>query len=103
MENFATTYPLVYFDGDQKYDKGHVKVHSLLAYKWFQVMVAQLTGIPPNQQSITFICKWTKRQRLLVNENTNFGIILNQHNPNREKDCYFKKPKKDKKGGKGGG
>ncbi|GLJ55676.1 hypothetical protein SUGI_1195970 [Cryptomeria japonica] len=107
MEDLATAYPLVYFDGDQKYDKGHVGVHSLLAYRRFQVMVTQLTGIPPNQQSIAFICRRSKRQRLPVNENTNFGIILNQHNPNREKDCYFlvsvKKPKKDKKGGRGGG
>ncbi|KAH9317342.1 hypothetical protein KI387_019111 [Taxus chinensis] len=107
MESFATAYPLVYFDGDQKYNKGHVGVHSLLAYRRFQAMVAQLTGIPPNQQSTVFVCRRTKRQRLPVNENTNFNIILNQHNPNREKDCHFlvsvKKSKRDRKGGKGGG
>jgi len=43
-----------------------------------------------------------KRQKLPVNENTNFNIILNQHNPTRERDAHFlisiKKSKKDRKG-----
>lgn len=43
-----------------------------------------------------------KRQKLPVNENTNFCIILNQHNPSRERDAHFlvsiKKSKKDRKG-----
>ena len=43
-----------------------------------------------------------KRQKLPVNENTNFNIILNQHNPSRERDAHFlisiKKSKKDRKG-----
>ena len=37
-----------------------------------------------------------------MNENTNFCIILNQHNPSRERDAHFlvtvKKSKKDRKG-----
>jgi hypothetical protein len=46
-----------------------------------------------------------KRQKLPVNENTNFCIILNQHNPSRERDAHFlvsiKKSKKDRKGAGG--
>lgn len=107
MESFATAYRLTFFDGELEYDKGYVGVHSLLTYRRFQAMVSQKTGIPPNQQSTVFVCRRTlkmtdKRQKLPVNENTNFSIILNQHNPSREKDCFFyvtvKKPKKDRKG-----
>lgn len=108
MEGFATAYPVLFFDGEQKYDKGNVGLHSLLYYKKFQTIIAQLTGIPPNQQSTVFVCRRSlksmseKRQRLPINENTNFAIILNQHNPSREKDCYFlvsvKKSKRDRKG-----
>lgn len=106
-ENFATAYRVTFFDGEQEYDKGYIGLHSLLTYRRFQALVNQKTGIPPNQQSTVFVCRRTlkmteKRQKLPVNENTNFGIILNQHNPSREKDCYFyvtvKKPKKDRKG-----
>jgi len=43
-----------------------------------------------------------KRQKLPVNENTNFNIILNQHHPSKERDAHFlisvKKSKKDRKG-----
>lgn len=43
-----------------------------------------------------------KKQKLPINENTNFCIILNQHNPSRERDAHFlisvKKSKKDRKG-----
>lgn len=107
MESFATAYRVTFFDGEQEYDKGYVGVHSLLTYRRFQALVSQRTGIPPNQQSTVFVCRRTlkmteKRQKLPINENTNFSIILNQHNPSREKDCYFyvtvKKPKKDRKG-----
>ncbi len=44
-----------------------------------------------------------KKQKLPINENTNFNIILNQHNPSRERDAHFfitlKKSKKDRKVG----
>jgi hypothetical protein len=68
--------------------------------------MSQKTGIPANQLSSMFVCKKTskdteKRQKLPINESTNFSIILNQHNPSKEKDCHFlvsmKKSKKERK------
>lgn len=108
MESFATPYPVLFYDGEQEHDKGHVGLHSVLTFKRFQALVAQKTGIPANQLSAVFVCRRTlkdteKRQKLPINENTNFNIILNQHNPSRERDCHFlvsmKKSKKERKGG----
>lgn len=107
MESFATPYPVVFYDGEQEHDKGVVGVHSVLSFKRFQALMSQKTGIPANQLSAVFVCRRTlkdtdKRQKLPINENTNFNIILNQHNPSREKDCHFlvsiKKSKKERKG-----
>lgn len=107
MESFATPYPVVFYDGEQEHDKGVVGVHSVLSFKRFQALMSQKTGIPTNQLSAVFVCRRTlkdtdKRQKLPINENTNFNIILNQHNPSREKDCHFlvsiKKSKKERKG-----
>lgn len=106
MESFATPYPLFFFDGEHERDKGHVGLHSALTFKRFQAQISQKTGIPANQLSAVFVCKKTfrdteKRQKLPINENTNFSIILNQHNPSKEKDCHFlvsmKKSKKERK------
>lgn len=106
MESFATPYPVVFFDGEQDHEKGHVGVHSALTFKRFQTLMSQKTGIPGNQLSSMFVCKKTskdteKRQKIPINENTNFSIILNQHNPSKEKDCHFlvsmKKSKKERK------
>ncbi|CAM6031577.1 unnamed protein product [Sphagnum compactum] len=105
MESFATPYQVVFFDGEQEHDKGVVGVHSVLTFKRFQVLMSQKIGIPANQLSAVFVCRRTlkddKRQKLPINENTNFNIILNQHNPSREKDCHFlvsiKKSKKERK------
>jgi hypothetical protein len=105
MESFATPYQVVFYDGEQEHDKGVVGVHSVLTFKRFQVLMSQKTGIPANQLSAVFVCRRTvkddKRQKLPINENTNFNIILNQHNPSREKDCHFlvsiKKSKKERK------
>ncbi|CAM6095959.1 unnamed protein product [Calypogeia fissa] len=108
MESFATPYPVLFYDGEQEHDKGHVGLHSVLTFKRFQALVAQKTGIPANQLSAVFVCRRTlkdteKRQKLPINDNTNFNIILNQHNPSRERDCHFlvsmKKSKKERKGG----
>lgn len=80
---------------------------TLLTFKRFQVLLTQRIGIPTNQLSAVFVCRRTlkdidKRRKLPINENTNFNIILNQHNPNKEKDCHFlvsiKKSKKERKG-----
>lgn len=107
MESFATPYQVVFYDGEQEHDKGVVGVHSVLSFKRFQALMSQKTGIPANQLSAVFVCRRTlkdtdKRQKLPINENTNFNIILNQHNPSREKDCHFlvsiKKSKKERKG-----
>eukprot|EP00250_Pteridium_aquilinum_P011060 c19813_g1_i1 orf=433-1833(-) len=107
MESFATPYPLIFFDGEQEQDKGFVGIHSALTFRRFQSLLSQKTGIPPNQLSTVFVCRKTlkgleKRQRLPINGNTNFNILLNQHNPNKERDCYFlvsmKRPKKERKG-----
>ncbi|XP_057846682.2 uncharacterized protein LOC131056347 [Cryptomeria japonica] len=106
MESFATPYPIFFFDGEHDQEKGHVGVHSALTFKRFQAQMSQKTGIPANQLSAVFVCKKTyrdveKRQKLPINENTNFSIILNQHNPSKEKDCHFlvsiKKSKKERK------
>lgn len=106
MESFATPYPVLFFDGEQDHEKGHVGVHSALTFKRFQTLMSQKTGIPANQLSSMFVCKKTskdteKRQKLPINESTNFSIILNQHNPSKEKDCHFlvsmKKSKKERK------
>eukprot|EP00249_Psilotum_nudum_P020277 c27634_g2_i1 orf=288-1688(-) len=107
MESFATPYPVIFYDGEQEHDKGQIGVHSVLPFKRFQALLSQKTGLPANQLSAVFVCKRTakdtnKRQKLPINENTNFSIILNQHNPSREKDCHFlvslKKSKKERKG-----
>ncbi|EFJ30816.1 hypothetical protein SELMODRAFT_440415 [Selaginella moellendorffii] len=108
MESFATPYPLFFFDGDQEVDKGQIGIHSVLSFKRFQGQLSRQVGIPANQLSAVFVCRRTtsrdadKRQKLPINENTNFNIILNQHNPSKEKDCYFlvslKKSKKERKG-----
>jgi len=106
MESFATPYPVLFFDGERDHEKGHVGVHSALTFKRFQTLMSQRTGIPANQLSTMFVCKKTskdteKRQKLPINESTNFSIILNQHNPSKEKDCHFlvsmKKSKKERK------
>lgn len=106
MESFATPYPVLFFDGEQDHEKGHVGVHSALTFKRFQTLMSQKTGISANQLSSMFICKRTskdieKRQKIPINESTNFSIILNQHNPSKEKDCHFlvsmKKSKKERK------
>ncbi|MCO5609670.1 hypothetical protein L7F22_063901 [Adiantum nelumboides] len=107
MESFATPYPLIFFDGEQEQDKGFVGIHSVLTFKRFQSLLSQKTGISPNQLSTVFVCRKTfkgseKKQRLPINGNTNFNILLNQHNPTKERDCFFlvsvKKSKKERKG-----
>lgn len=112
MESFATPYPVIFNDGEMDVDKGMVGIHSVLTYKRFQSLMSQKTGLSPAQLSSVFVCRRTaddeegggggkKQQRLPIGENTNFNIFLNQHNPLREKDCYFlcsvKRGKKDRK------
>ncbi|KAH7331866.1 hypothetical protein KP509_20G054500 [Ceratopteris richardii] len=106
MESFATPYPLIFSDGEQEHDKGFVGIHSALTFKRFQSLLSQKTGVPYSQLSTVFVCRKAlkgleKRQRLPINGNTNFAILLNQHNPNKERDCYFlvslKRSKKERK------
>ncbi|KAK3243373.1 hypothetical protein CYMTET_44149 [Cymbomonas tetramitiformis] len=108
MESFATPYPVIFFDGETERDAGCIGVHSVLTFKRFQSLMSQKTGLSVNQLSAVFVCRRTvndveKKQKLPINENTNFCIILNQHNPSRERDAHFlisvKKSKKDRKGG----
>lgn len=110
MESFATPYPVIFHDGDREHDKGHIGVHSVLTFKRFQALLSQKVGLPAGQVTAVFVCRRTaretdnRRQKLPINENTNFNIILNQHNPKSEKDCHFlvsmKKSKKERKGGR---
>eukprot|EP00250_Pteridium_aquilinum_P017321 c23570_g1_i1 orf=251-1870(+) len=107
MESFATPYPVIFYDGEFEHDKGQVGVHSVLSFKRFQSLLSQKVGFPAGQLSAVFVCSHTakgmdtKRQKLPINENTNFNIILNQHNPMWDKDCHFlvsvKKPKRERK------
>lgn len=94
MESFATPYPLFFFDGEQEQDRGFVGIHSVLTFKRFQSHVSQKMGIPPNQLSTVFVCRKAlegaeKKQKLPINGSTNFNILLNQHNPSKERNCYF--------------
>lgn len=108
MESFATPYPVFFHDGEREHDKGHIGVHSVLTFKRFQALLSQKVGFPVAQLSAVFVCRRSvkdtdnKRQKLPINENTNFNIILNQHNPKWEKDCHFlvstKKSKKERRG-----
>lgn len=107
MESFATPYPVIFFDGEQEQNVGYVGIHSVLTYKRFQSLLSQKTRVPANQLSAVFVCRRAqkgteRRQRLPINSNTNFSILLNQHNPSKERDCYFfvsvKKSKKERKG-----
>eukprot|EP00242_Pyramimonas_sp_CCMP2087_P009471 CAMPEP_0198215388 /NCGR_PEP_ID=MMETSP1445-20131203/49491_1 /TAXON_ID=36898 /ORGANISM="Pyramimonas sp., Strain CCMP2087" /LENGTH=203 /DNA_ID=CAMNT_0043891087 /DNA_START=119 /DNA_END=727 /DNA_ORIENTATION=- len=107
MESFATPYPIYFFDGETEREVGYIGVHSVLTYKRFQSLMSQKISLPVNQLSAVFVCRRTvndveKKQKLPINENTNFCIILNQHNPSRERDAHFlisvKKSKKDRKG-----
>lgn len=109
MESFATPYSVVFSDGDVDTDKGVIGIHSCLSFKRFQSMIGQKTGLPAAQLSTVFVCKRTvggveKRQKLPVNENTNFAIIISQHHSSKERDCYFfvslKKSKKERKAAK---
>lgn len=109
MESFATPYPLIFTDGETEVDKGVIGIHSVLTFKRFQALMSQKTGLPTAQLSSMFVCRKSgededgsgKRQRVPIGESTNFNIFLNQHNPMREKDCYFlcavKRGKKDRK------
>eukprot|EP00245_Coleochaete_scutata_P014420 TRINITY_DN6140_c0_g1_i1.p1 TRINITY_DN6140_c0_g1~~TRINITY_DN6140_c0_g1_i1.p1 ORF type:complete len:520 (-),score=106.81 TRINITY_DN6140_c0_g1_i1:647-2206(-) len=108
MESFATPYACFFHDGDQEIDKGCIGVHSVLTFKRFQTLIAAKTGHPASSLSAVLVCTRTtgdtsKRQKLPINENTNFNIILNQHNPSRERDAHFlislKKSKKERKVG----
>lgn len=106
METFATPYPVIFHDGERDHDKGQIGVHSVLTFKRFQALLSHKIGFPASQLSAVFVCRRTakenKRQKLPINDNTNFNIILNQHNPIWEKDCHFlvsmKKSKKERKG-----
>lgn len=108
MESFATPYPVIFHDGEREHDKGHIGVHSVLTFKRFQALLSQKVGLPAGQLTAVLVCRRTakdtdnRRQKLPINENTNFNIILNQHNPKSEKDCHFlvsmKKSKKERKG-----
>ena len=78
----------------------------MLNYKRFQQLVSQKTGYLASQTSSVLVCRRQvgdveKRQKLPINENTNFNIILSQHNPMRERDVHFlvtlKKSKKERK------
>eukprot|EP00899_Mesostigma_viride_P001954 jgi/Mesvir1/1175/Mv17672-RA.1 len=109
MEAFATPYPVVFNDGEKEMDCGYVGIHNLLTYKRFQSLVSAKTGLGPASFSSVFVCRRSandseKKQKLPINENTNFAIILNQHNPSREKDCHFlvsvRKSKKERKSGR---
>ena len=106
METFATPYPLIFFDGEKEIDKGVVGIHSCLSFKRFVAMVGQKAGHPPASLSTVLVCRKStgsgdKKQKLPVNEHTNFSIILNQHNSMKERDCHFlvtfKKSKKERR------
>ncbi|CAM6095977.1 unnamed protein product [Calypogeia fissa] len=95
MASFATLYPVLLSDGEQKRDMGLVVVHSMLTFKQFQASLAQKTGIPAGQLSAVFVYGRTlmhageNKQKLPINKNTNFGMILNRHSPNVKRECYF--------------
>ena len=85
---------------------GYIGIHNVLNYKRFQQLVSQKTGYLASQTSAVLVCRRQvgdvgKRQKLPINENTNFNIILSQHNPMRERDVHFlvtlKKSKKERK------
>eukprot|EP00898_Chlorokybus_atmophyticus_P007233 jgi/Chlat1/7510/Chrsp61S09147 len=107
MESFATPYLCLFNDGEKDHDKGVIGIHGVLTYKRFQQLMAQKTGLPAQNLSAVFVCRRSgsdgqeKKQKLPINENTNFCIILNQHNPSKERDAHFlisvKKSKKDRK------
>lgn len=110
MESFATPYPVIFADADGvESQRGFLGIHSVLTYKRFQQLISEkAAGVPASQLSAVFVCRKTgdgdKKQKLPINENTNFNIILNQHNPSRERDAHFllsvKKSKKDRKAGR---
>ena len=90
----------------QERDVGYIGIHNVLNYKRFQQLVSQKTGYLASQTSAVLVCRRQvgdveKRQKLPINENTNFNIILSQHNPMRERDVHFlvtlKKSKKERK------
>lgn len=85
---------------------GYIGIHNVLNYKRFQQLVSQKTGYLASQTTAVLVCRRQvgdveKRQKLPINESTNFNIILSQHNPMRERDVHFlvtlKKSKKERK------
>ncbi|KAG9160425.1 hypothetical protein Leryth_008833 [Lithospermum erythrorhizon] len=105
----ATSFPVVFFDGEREIDIGHVKLHPNLVYKTFQSMLAQGIGISPNQISIYLIdrnnSKSSKfssyRRKIPITGKANFAQIC------KERECcvlvVLKRSRKarGRKGGKG--
>ncbi|KAH7444180.1 hypothetical protein KP509_02G068600 [Ceratopteris richardii] len=107
MENFAAPYPLVFFDGEQEHYVGLVRIRPDFSVKRFQILISQRTGVPHSQLCTVFVCDKIikgskKKQRVPINASTNFSAIIDQHNPNVEKDSYFlvsmKRSRKERKG-----
>eukprot|EP01018_Ginkgo_biloba_P018383 Gb_06537 [translate_table: standard] len=92
MESSYTPYKIVFFDGHEEFDKGHVGLHPLLTFKRFQGLISQKIGLSESQSrlcKILLICgnsRNNKPRKLPINENTNFRILLKSTS---EKDCYF--------------
>jgi len=95
MESFATPYPVVFQDGEGgERDVGYIGVHPALAFKRFQQLLGQKTGVAPQHLGAVFVCRKVvgnaeKRVKLPINENTNFNMLLSKHSPLRERDVHF--------------
>eukprot|EP01018_Ginkgo_biloba_P018382 Gb_06536 [translate_table: standard] len=92
MESSYTPYKIVFFDGHEEFDNGHVGLHPLLTFKRFQGLISQKIRLSESQSrlcKILLICgnsRNNKPRKLPINENTNFRILLKSTS---EKDCYF--------------
>ncbi|KAK9829888.1 hypothetical protein WJX72_008482 [[Myrmecia] bisecta] len=97
--SFATPYP-VFFSRDSKekpQNAGSVGVNASMNFRRLQADLAAKLGLEGHQASqlqIVIVCSRASGngeqvQQIPIHENTNFCVILNQHNPSRDKVVHF--------------
>jgi hypothetical protein len=101
MEAHATPYPVVLVNGEEECDLGCVGVSPMTTSRSFMQSLSSKCGLSSADISVVFVCRKQSeegQQRMPINAQTQFGIILNQHPPTRERDAHFRvTPKRSKR------
>ncbi|KAG1327840.1 hypothetical protein COCNU_01G017740 [Cocos nucifera] len=84
----ASSFPVVFFDGEREVDIGTVAVHPALSFKKFQAVISQKIGIAPHQISFSLVRRKKARaspevrRKVPIDESSDFAAIA------RERDCF---------------